>query len=475
MPYKYLLTTVLLLNIATVAFAEAGIETPQKNTILQTQEDIQSNITQQQTIEKDTLSKDIIFVLDNSGSMRKNDPEYLMKDVLKKFIDEIDKSSRIAITIFDNKIQKILPFTQISDQSKQSVLDSLSQLDYKGLQTNSPAAIESAIYDIKNNAREGTLKIIIFLTDGIIDTGDLQRDTEKRKWLQEELANDATDSSIKIFSIAFSENADFELIQSLAQKTGGEYYRVLTANNLETAFKKMHTLIHQPIPLEVIEPKVIETVKIIEKLIPIKVPAPTPIQQTTYLSNQNLLLIILGVLLLIAIVMSLVIWKRPQHKSVEKTVYPEAYLYYNQDMQVETCILDTKAIMLGRIGNKDTDDIKYLVIHEPTIGRHHAVIEYKDFGYWIIDQASINGTFVNDKKILAEKKLQHNDIIRLHNTELMFMMPEMEDIGMTVVSKDPELPSDPPQESMTSDDKTLMTGNEVTLMPQHDLPKKPNS
>lgn len=478
MLYKYLLTIVFIFNIATVALAEAGIDTTQQNNIMQTKANIPSN-TIQQIIEKDTLPKDIILVLDNSGSMRKNDPKYLMKNVIKKFIDDVDESSRIALTIFDQNIQKILPFTHISAQSKQSFLDSLSQLDYKGSLTNSPAAIENAIYDMKNNAREEALKIIIFLTDGIIDTGDPQRDIEKRKWLQEHLANDAADSSIKIFSIAFSEDADFELIQSLAQKTGGEYYRVLTANNLENAFKRMHAEIHKPRPLKVAEPKIIETIKIIEKIIekpaPVISPAPTPSQRTTYLPEQNLLIVILGVLLLIAIVMSVMIWRKSQHKGTEKTTYPEAYLYYNQDMQVEKCVLDTKAVMLGRIGSEDTDDLKYLVIPESTIGRHHAVIEYKDFGYWIIDQASINGTFVNDEKILTEKKLQHNDIIRLHNTELMFMMPEMEDAGMTVVSKDSGIPQNTPQASMTGNEPTLMTGHEVTLMPKHDLSKKSDS
>ena len=493
MSYKYLLTTLLIFNVATVALA-ADVNAQNNPSAAQTnvpQENIPSKTTQQGTKEN-SLSKDIILVLDNSGSMKQNDPEFFMKDTIKKFIANIDESSRLGITIFDQKIQKTVPLMDISSRSKKFILESLSKINYQGSRTNSPDAIESAIYDMKNNAREDALKIIIFLTDGIIDTGDLQRDSEKRKWLQDYLANDASDSGIKIFSIAFSEDANFELIQSLAQKTGGEYYRVLTASNLENVFKKMYAKMDKPRPLAVKTPEVtekvekvgkaakIETVetvetvekvkiieKIVEKPIPNTTPAATPGQPSKYffaqyLSMQNILIVILVILLLVALAVTIA-WRRSPNQGSNNVVYPEAYLYYSHDTQMEKCMLDTRALMLGRIGGNNTNDVKYLVIPEKTIGRHHAVIEYKDFGYWIIDQASINGTFVNDKKVLTEKKLQHNDIIRLHGTELLFMMPEMGDEGMTVVSKSPYTPQGP------------MTGSEVTLMPQKEQPKESHS
>jgi len=96
--------------------------------------------------------------------------------------------------------------------------------------------------------------------------------------------------------------------------------------------------------------------------------------------------------------------------------------------------LGQKPTMFGRVAGKDTEHLNFLVIPESTVGRRHALIEYKDYGFWISDQGSINGTFVNDKLISSEVCLKHGDKIRLHKFEFEFVMPEMDDAGMTVVS-----------------------------------------
>jgi pSer/pThr/pTyr-binding forkhead associated (FHA) protein len=96
--------------------------------------------------------------------------------------------------------------------------------------------------------------------------------------------------------------------------------------------------------------------------------------------------------------------------------------------------LSKKPTMFGRVAGKDTAHLNYLVIPESTIGRRHALIEYKDYGFWISDQGSINGTFVNDKMISSEVCLKHGDKVRLHKFEFEFTMPEMDDAGKTVMS-----------------------------------------
>ena len=40
------------------------------------------------------------------------------------------------------------------------------------------------------------------MTDGIVDTGDANRDLEKSKWMREDLAADAAENEIKVFGIA---------------------------------------------------------------------------------------------------------------------------------------------------------------------------------------------------------------------------------------------------------------------------------
>lgn len=427
------------------------------------------------------LKKDVILVLDNSGSMKKNDPQFLTKQAVTEFINKLDESTRVAIIIFDQDVRMAVPLTEITSASRQGLLDSLLKINYRGLYTNSPAAIESAIYDLKNNGREEARKIIVFMTDGIVDTGNVDRDLEKTKWLKEDLAADAADAGIKIFGIAFTENADFELIQSLAQKTDGEYYRALMADDLQNVFSKLHILINKPD-----EPEIIEEVRIIEKIIERVIeptPAPEPIiievpvgqsqiQDEDERKRSILTLVALAVLILAVIALVLLLLRNIKSKSRDEETAQEAYLNDIHGVTGQAAYaLGSQPTMLGRVAGKDTEYLNYFVIPETTIGRRHALIEYKDFSYWIIDQGSINGTFVNDKAVTSEVRLKHGDMVRLHKVEFEFVMPEMADSGMTVISSTVIAN----QGTSSSEAATQIPGSAVTPETNHDdLPEEPD-
>ena len=402
-------------------------------------------ITKPSSAAESDLIKDVVLVLDNSGSMKKNDPQFLTKQAVTEFINNLDESTRASVVIFDQDVRTAVPLTEISSSSRQILLDSLSQINYKGLYTNSPAAIESAIYDLKNNAREGARKVIVFMTDGIVDTGNADRDLEKTKWLKEDLAADAADAGIRIFGIAFTENADFELIQSLAQKTDGEYYRALLADDLQKVFSKLNTLINEPDEPEVaIGPETIIIEKIVERVVePAQLPEPIVIEVPAAQSQlaadsdkkQLLILVSLAVLILAVIALVFLFLRSSRSKSHDEETAQEAYLNDIHGITGQASFaLGNKPTMLGRVAGKDTEYLNYFVIPETTIGRRHSLIEYKDFSYWIIDQGSINGTFVNNRAVTSEVRLKHGDMVRLHKVEFEFVMPEMADSGMTVIS-----------------------------------------
>lgn len=456
--YQYILLIFLMLVANISAWAELDpvyielnpsetvTEVLEKLTVLSEEDEdmVATDATELFNIIGSNIIKDIVLVLDNSGSMRKNDPQFLTKHAVVEFINNLDEVTRASIIIFDQNVNTVVPLTEVS-LSRQSLLDSLVQIDYKGLYTNSPAAIESAIYDLKNNAREGARKVIIFMTDGIVDTGNADRDLEKTKWLKGDLAEDAADAGIKIFGIAFTENADFELIQSLAQKTDGEYYRALLADDLQKTFRKLNSLINRPDEPEVIEPP--ETIiieKIIEKIIepvqpvkPIIIEAPIQPQvvENSEQKHSILILIVLAALILTVIIIVLILLRGGRSKSPDKEIVPEAYLNdIHSITNQKNVALGKKPTMLGRVAGKDIDSLNYFVIPETTIGRRHSLIEYEDFGYWIVDQGSINGTFVNNQMVTSKVRLKHGDMVKLHKFEFVFVMPEMEDFGMTVIS-----------------------------------------
>ena len=75
--------------------------------------------------------KEIVFVLDNSGSMKQNDPNRITKDVVTGFIKKLDAGSRLGMVIFGKDAKVLEPLTEITGTPADTkFLDSLNHLDY---------------------------------------------------------------------------------------------------------------------------------------------------------------------------------------------------------------------------------------------------------------------------------------------------------------------------------------------------------
>ena len=404
-----------------------------------------------------SLPIDIMLVLDNSGSMKKNDPNFLVTEAIKEFISQKNENTRVGIIIFDGKAQLKISLTVASFANREAILNSIKGINYTGQYTDFPAAIERAIYELKDNGREDALKSIIFMTDGIVDTGNVNRDLEKSKWMREDLAADAADNEIKIFGIAFTEAADFQLIQSISQQTKGEYFRALVAEDLQNVFQQINEVINKVSESSVVSE--IEKITIGGRLVNnIESEAASELLDGDEQSIENirprieaveqaldnlddpipfpsiLIAAIVVLILLVLAFLSLILKRKGLSRVPRDEFFQKAYI---NDLQGKTDkqahMIDERPKMIGRVAGKDIEHMDYIVVNESTISRRHALIEYKDFSFWIIDQGSSNGTFINNERINNEFRLKHGDKIRLHNCEFEFTVPEMDESDETIV------------------------------------------
>lgn len=467
-----------------------------------------------QPLNAGSLNKDIVLVVDNSGSMKINDPDKLASRALLNFIQQLTPNDRVSLQVFGKTTEIVLPLSLVNARLINEIPDLLASIDYSGQWTNSPAAIERAIYELTHGARKDSQKSILFLTDGLVDTGDPEKDRELSRWAKEQLATQAADAGIRIFAIAFSDQADFILIQTLAQKTKGSYFRVLKAANLDQTFEDIMALL-SPVIKEEIE---VEQITLVESP-PTKnlTSAPTPAashrapelpnigkskaqetpdkwvnppyQQLTSQSvkkaSGGFMMVggIVVVLLTLIVVASL--WYRTRKqahipefdealseddrdtfvavKSVENslvggpakgdadiatalpipratmdtedpsmdaTISPRdlrAYLEDNGGITGRTEYPLTRGLtIIGRIAGPGANKERYIVIDDALVSRRHATITYRDFAYWISDQGSSNGTYVNDNEVTGLTYLKHGDVIRIARFEFTFCMPTME-------------------------------------------------
>ncbi|MSR15596.1 MAG: FHA domain-containing protein [Gammaproteobacteria bacterium] len=483
-------------------------------------------------------SQDIVLVLDNSGSMRKFDPNLTAKTAANDFLQGLPAEINIAVVIFDQTVRLVSPFALATDSAKVKLKASLEGLNYRGLFTDGPGAIERAIYELKTNGRADATRTIIFVSDGIVDTGEAAKDAERAKWLREQLAKEAATHKIRILPIAFTENADLLMIQSLASSTGGDYVRAPAPDDLATAYRVTQErlfalaaptpVVAPPAPAapEVPTPEAValpespatpvapgpvtpeptEAVTLPSPVTPEPIQAATPqpvesaepgagsgasalsaeemaaleqLAKDTGVPVEQLLseldsapdgqavvvrppdaapagsgLPTSGMALVLAggglaALVGLVVWfvmrgrggapatssgvLAPKAATAQQTA-SEAFLIDLHGLTGDPARRITdKPVMVGRTAGTDPEYLDYFVVNKATVGRRHAIIKFKDNSFWVIDQGSVNGTYVNNEKVMGERQLRHGDRIKFHKFEFEFSFPDRSDPGKTVI------------------------------------------
>jgi len=89
-----------------------------------------------------------------------------------------------------------------------------------------------------------------------------------------------------------------------------------------------------------------------------------------------------------------------------------------------------KPLVIGRKAGTDPKR-EYLVLAETSVGRWHATIERRGLTFFLRDEGSVNGTFLNGERIKGEEALKHNDLIRIHSHNFQFLIPDLEDSDRT--------------------------------------------
>lgn len=392
-----------------------------------------------------SAGRDIMLVLDNSGSMQGNDPARLAAPAVMEFIQGQPSDTRVGIVLFSTTAALVMPLTPSEIAADGRAEELLRQhFNYRGRWTQIAAGVERGLYELRNEGRAEAQRAIVLMTDGIVDTGDARKDAELREWLRKDLAREATVESIKVFGVAFTERADFQLLQSIAASTGGEYFRVLQAEGIARAFRRIDTVLAES-STPAAEPA----------------PAPAPAAEAPATSESEptaakpvaasaesrpaWIWWLLVALALVAIAAGLG-WAfrkgrgaraaAPSGDERERDRGPKAVLFNGS----ERYDLGAQTVIIGRAGGNDPTRM-YIIVPEKTVGRWHATIERRGQTFWVRDEGSVNGTYINDERVIGEQPLKHRDTLRVHTHSYEFEIPDLGDAERTRLSPRPRLAS----------------------------------
>lgn len=205
---------------------------------------------------KTTKGVDIVIAVDVSGSMLAKDLKPNRMEALKRVAaDFVEKrpNDRIGLVVYAAEAYTKTPVTS----DKAIVLDAISSIKYDNtLQdgTGIGMGLTTAVNRLKDSKAKS--KVIILLTDGVNNAG----------FIEPETASDiAQQYGIKVYTIGIGTNGmaefpyaiapngqflfrmmqveiDEKLMQSIARKTGGKYFRATSNSKLKQIYDEINKL-----------------------------------------------------------------------------------------------------------------------------------------------------------------------------------------------------------------------------------------
>lgn len=178
--------------------------------------------------------KDIVLVIDNSGSMAETDPDNERFTAAKQLINKMESDKRVAVVQFSDTAELLLPFTNVRTQAeKDSVSAAIEALEPTNGGTNFTLALEESMKTIKDKADSKRGTMVILLSDGFSESSI---DEQITAYQEQRIV-------VNTVGLSVVDARGSALLQQIADSTGGSYYDVTEANGLTLAFQNIYDTI----------------------------------------------------------------------------------------------------------------------------------------------------------------------------------------------------------------------------------------
>jgi len=181
---------------------------------------------------------DVRLVVDISGSMKRTDPNNLRIPATNLLIDLLPPESKAGIWTFGAYVNMLVPHGKADNAWRSNARELAKKINSVALFTDIENAIERSGWDV-NRPESTTEKHIILLSDGLIDNSEAktagQREAENQKsrdHLLRVIVPRLAKAGYTIHTLALSDEADHDLMATMAQRTGGLHAIAYEAKDL---------------------------------------------------------------------------------------------------------------------------------------------------------------------------------------------------------------------------------------------------
>jgi Ca-activated chloride channel family protein len=190
-----------------------------------------------------TTPIDVVFAIDSSGSMQTNDPDNDRLLAAKTFLGELSESrDQAGVVSWDEDVDFAEGLSSDFGDTSPGIGYHIDQVDSSGL-TNPDAGLAAAVTMLDDDAQSGSIRIIIFLTDGYPVGGSYTYYGDGGP------VDTAATAGYIIFGIGLGESHSSAILEDMTAATGGVYYDSPDPDNLLDIYDDIkETIIISTIP-----------------------------------------------------------------------------------------------------------------------------------------------------------------------------------------------------------------------------------
>ena len=184
------------------------------------------------------MAKEIIFVLDKSGSMSGKKIQQL-KEAFNEIINQLPEQDSFNIVMFDQTIKKYKEeLIAVSEKNKADAVNYINGIQAGG-STNINEALTTALDMFM--ITETKVPIIVMLTDGLPTAGVTNTQT-----IRENIKNENS-AGVSIFCLGFGFDVDFEFLKAMALENYGMAIRIYEGEDASEQITNFYETISTPL------------------------------------------------------------------------------------------------------------------------------------------------------------------------------------------------------------------------------------
>ncbi|MEZ6197361.1 MAG: VIT domain-containing protein [Planctomycetota bacterium] len=187
---------------------------------------------------EEILPKDVIFVVDTSGSMREDDKMEQARKALTYGLKGLNPGDRFNVVSFSTEARAMKPgLVAVDDASVGAAVAWVAELEAKG-GTNIKDALEQGLARFESADR---VAILVFLTDGLPTVGDTDVASIRKH------AKTRNGGKARVFTYGVGYDVNTTLLDALGEENGGVSDYVTPSQNIELVLGSFFDKIAYPV------------------------------------------------------------------------------------------------------------------------------------------------------------------------------------------------------------------------------------